>query len=71
MPASRTALIDGKEVIVTVEDHERQECEVWSRPMGYLRPTFDWNSGKRSEWKDRKFMVMPSDMPMSQRELPL
>ena len=31
-----------------------QECEVYSRIVGYLRPTNQWNPGKLSEFKDRK-----------------
>lgn len=34
---------------------ERQPCEVWSRVMGYHRPTSMYNSGKQQEHKDRKF----------------
>ena len=33
---------------------ERTKCEVWSRVVGYLRPTSRWNEGKISEFKDRK-----------------
>ena len=28
---------------------ERQPCEVWSRVMGYLRPTSSFNKGKVGE----------------------
>lgn len=28
-------------------------CEVYSRPIGYLRPVLGWNIGKRQEWADR------------------
>lgn len=38
---------------VTVEDSERQLCEVWDRVMGYLRPVADWNIGKKQEHADR------------------
>ena len=31
----------------------RSKCEVWSRVVGYLRPTASWNEGKVSEFKDR------------------
>jgi len=31
-----------------------QECETYSRVVGYLRPVKHWNNGKQSEWKDRK-----------------
>jgi ribonucleoside-triphosphate reductase len=29
-------------------------CEVWSRPVGYLRPVDQWHVGKRSEFQDRR-----------------
>ena len=32
---------------------KRSKCEVWSRVVGYLRPTSRWNEGKVSEFKDR------------------
>jgi ribonucleoside-triphosphate reductase len=31
-----------------------QECEVYSRIVGYLRPVSQWNKGKVSEFNDRK-----------------
>ena len=33
---------------------ERQPCEVWSRVMGYHRPTVLWNAGKRAEHRERR-----------------
>ena len=38
---------------ITLEDSERQECERYSRVMGYLRPVSDWNIGKRQEFAER------------------
>ena len=32
----------------------RQRCEVWSRPVGYLRPVQHWNKGKKQEFEERK-----------------
>jgi ribonucleoside-triphosphate reductase len=32
----------------------RQECEVFSRVCGYMRPTKNWNAGKQAEFADRK-----------------
>ena len=29
-------------------------CEVWSRVVGYLRPTRGWNVAKKLEFKQRK-----------------
>ena len=39
---------------IKLTDAERQPCEVWSRVMGYHRPTNSWNIGKKMEYKDRK-----------------
>ncbi len=33
---------------------ERQECLVYSRVVGWLTPTCNWNKGKSAEYKDRK-----------------
>jgi len=41
--------------MVTLDDSERQPCEVWSRVMGYCRPVASWNIGKKSEWRQRRF----------------
>ena len=30
-----------------------QECEVFSRVVGYLRPTRQWNKGKKTEYEMR------------------
>ncbi len=32
---------------------ERTKCEVYSRIVGYLRPTEQWNPGKKEEFSDR------------------
>ncbi|WP_428898540.1 Anaerobic ribonucleoside-triphosphate reductase [Parelusimicrobium proximum] len=34
------------------------KCEVYSRACGYLRPTQNWNKGKREEFAMRKMYVM-------------
>jgi anaerobic ribonucleoside-triphosphate reductase len=31
-----------------------QDCEVYSRVVGYLRPVNQWNDGKFAEFKDRR-----------------
>jgi len=31
-----------------------QECEVYSRVVGYLRPVSQWHTGKQMEFKERK-----------------
>ena len=33
---------------------KRQECVVYSRVVGWITPTHNWNKGKRSEFADRK-----------------
>ncbi len=33
---------------------KRQQCEVYSRIVGYLRPVQQWNDGKQAEFNDRK-----------------
>lgn len=39
---------------VLVPGDERQRCEVWTRVVGYMRPTNCFNAGKQSEWRDRR-----------------
>jgi anaerobic ribonucleoside-triphosphate reductase len=33
---------------------KRTRCEIWSRPVGYLRPVQYYNKGKQEEFKERK-----------------
>jgi anaerobic ribonucleoside-triphosphate reductase len=40
---------------IELKDEERTQCEVWTRVMGYHRPTSSFNPGKVSEFKDRKW----------------
>ena len=40
---------------VTLKDEERQECEIWTRVMGYYRPVSEFNIGKKSEHYERVF----------------
>lgn len=37
---------------------KRVKCLVYSRVVGYLRPTQDWNVAKKQEFKDRKNYVV-------------
>ena len=39
---------------IKLADIERTKCEIWTRVMGYYRPTSMFNKGKQSEYKDRK-----------------
>jgi len=38
----------------TLNDSERQRCEVWTRVMGYHRPVSQFNPGKQSEHLERR-----------------
>jgi len=40
---------------ITLRDDERQPCEVWTRVMGYHRPTTSFNKGKQAEFAERKY----------------
>ncbi len=37
-----------------VKSEQKVPCEVYSRIVGYLRPTQNWNEGKQEEFKDRR-----------------
>ena len=45
----------GKDVIL----RDYQECLVYSRIVGYLTPTKQWNEAKQAEFKDRKMYNIP------------
>ena len=36
-----------------------QECEVYSRVVGYIRPVQQWHKGKKQEYGERKEFNMP------------
>ena len=36
-------------------EQQRQECQVYTRVMGYLRPVGNYNVGKKSEFYSRKY----------------
>jgi hypothetical protein len=42
-----------KNQVITITDEERQECEIWTRVMGYYRPVSEFNIGKKSEYGER------------------
>ena len=48
--------IDG----IRLEADERQECEVWTRVMGYFRPVSQFNIGKKGEFHERVEFVEPT-----------
>ncbi|MCX6721738.1 MAG: hypothetical protein NTY04_00900 [Candidatus Staskawiczbacteria bacterium] len=37
-----------------------QECEVYSRVVGYIRPVQQWHKGKKQEYGERQEFMMPS-----------
>lgn len=41
---------------ITLTDAERQRCEIWTRVMGYYRPTDSFNTGKKQETDERKYL---------------
>ena len=54
----------SSDMLVTFKDgSERRICEVWSRCMGYLRPSTDYNVGKYSEFESRKYFKEPDGGP--------
>lgn len=48
-------VVDG----VELSNDERQECEVWTRVMGYYRPVHMYNIGKQGEFHERVEFAMP------------
>ena len=40
---------------ISLNDEERQPCEVWTRVMGYHRPVASFNIGKKGEHAERRF----------------
>jgi len=42
---------------LTLKNEERQRCEVWTRVMGYHRPTSSFNIGKKGEFNERVHFV--------------
>jgi anaerobic ribonucleoside-triphosphate reductase len=44
-----------------VKSKTKVPCEVYSRIVGYLRPTQNWNDGKQQEFADRKTFQVPQN----------
>ncbi len=40
---------------ITIDDSERQPCEIWTRVMGYHRPMSSFNIGKKGEFHERTY----------------
>src|SRR3989339_1631865 len=38
-----------------------QECEVYSRVVGYIRPVQQWHKGKKQEFQEREEYKIPSN----------
>ena len=49
MAEKNDKIVDG----VELKEEERQKCEVWTRVMGYYRPTSFFNIGKQGEHEER------------------
>lgn len=45
------------EATITLDDSERQPCEIWTRVMGYHRPIASFNTGKKAEFKERCYFL--------------
>ena len=39
----------------------RVPCEVYSRIVGYIRPTSAWNAGKQQEMAERRTFEVPQE----------
>lgn len=51
----------------SLQDHERQRCEVWTRVMGYHRPVKSFNPGKQGEHAERTPFVEPQPGDLRKR----
>ena len=45
----------------TPKQVKKVPCEVYSRIVGYLRPTQNWHDGKRQEFEERKEYTLTSE----------
>lgn len=45
----------SKNELLKKYENKRQKCQVFTRVMGYLRPTDSFNKGKQSEAKERVY----------------
>lgn len=57
---STGTVVDG----IALANEERQECEVWTRVMGYYRPVSFYNVGKKGEFHERVEFVEPGSCCM-------
>ena len=47
--------VAGREI--ELKNEERQECEIWTRVMGYYRPMAAFNIGKKQEADERIYFT--------------
>ena len=50
---------------IKINDSERTRCEVWTRVMGYHRPTSSLKKRKKGEFADRKYFTEEKACPCS------
>ncbi len=53
-----------------LEKGKEQDCTVYSRIVGYLRPVKQWNDGKAAEFKDRKLFDKKTKVDAGEIEHP-
>ena len=69
--AERQSVREAKNEPETLREDERQRCEVWTRVMGYHRPTAEFNEGKKAEFAERVFFRESLIPPATSTELPV
>ncbi len=40
-----------------LKNEDRTKCSIWTRVMGFCRPFNNFNIGKKSEFKERKYFT--------------
>ena len=52
--------MNSKQTVTSdIPQEKRQQCEVWTRVMGYHRPVTSFNTGKQAEYAERQFFREP------------
>lgn len=56
---------ENEKILDRINELEKQlknvkgtKCEIWSRVVGYFRPTSAYNPGKQEEYKERKNFII-------------
>lgn len=44
-----------------MQEIKKVPCEVYSRIVGYFRPTRNWNKGKLQEFQERRVYIFPEE----------